>query len=136
MNVNAKTARITRFALTALVSTGVGLAGLGLAPATAHADPNTDWGPAKHWCPGEPLPATGNHVTDPLHDWNAYMGGGADASMDAVYDYATVNGKMLGHGDPIRVKQGERVLFHVLNASATEIRSLALPGHFFHVVAA
>ncbi len=27
------------------------------------------------------------------------------------------------------VKQGERVLFHVLNASATEIRSLALPGH-------
>jgi len=42
---------------------------------------------------------------------------------------------MLGHGEPIRVKQGERVLFHVLNASATEIRSLALPGHFFRVVA-
>jgi hypothetical protein len=34
---------------------------------------------------------------------------------------------MLGHGEPIRVKQGERVSFHVLNASATEIRSLALP---------
>jgi FtsP/CotA-like multicopper oxidase with cupredoxin domain len=33
------------------------------------------------------------------------------------------------------VKQGERVLFHVLNGSATEIRSLALPGHSFHVVA-
>ena len=33
------------------------------------------------------------------------------------------------------VKQGERVLFHVLNASATEIRSLALPGHVFRVVA-
>jgi FtsP/CotA-like multicopper oxidase with cupredoxin domain len=29
----------------------------------------------------------------------------------------------------------ERVLFHVLNASATEIRSLALPGHIFTVVA-
>jgi FtsP/CotA-like multicopper oxidase with cupredoxin domain len=29
---------------------------------------------------------------------------------------------------------GERVLFHVLNASATEIRSLALPGHVFRVV--
>ena len=39
------------------------------------------------------------------------------------------------HGEPIRVKQGERVLFHVLNASATEIRSLALPGHTFKVVA-
>jgi FtsP/CotA-like multicopper oxidase with cupredoxin domain len=33
------------------------------------------------------------------------------------------------------VKQGERVLFHVLNGSATEIRSLALPGHTFRVVA-
>ncbi len=35
----------------------------------------------------------------------------------------------------MRVKQGERVLFHVLNGSATEIRSLALPGHTFTVVA-
>ena len=33
------------------------------------------------------------------------------------------------------VKQGERVLFHVLNGSATEIRSLALPGHSFRVIA-
>src|ERR1019366_2255825 len=41
---------------------------------------------------------------------------------------------MLHHGGPIRVKQGERVLFHVLNGSATEIRSLALPGHSFKVV--
>ena len=32
-------------------------------------------------------------------------------------------------------KQGERVLFHVLNASAGEIRSLALPGHVFQIVA-
>ena len=51
------------------------------------------------------------------------------------YGSFTVNGRMLHHGDPIRVKQGERVLFHVLNGSATEIRSLALPGHSFHVVA-
>ena len=42
---------------------------------------------------------------------------------------------MLGHGEPIRVKAGERVLFHILNGSATEIRSLALPGHTFKVVA-
>ena len=42
---------------------------------------------------------------------------------------------MLGHGEPVRVKQGARVLFHVLNGSATEIRSLALPGHSFKVVA-
>jgi FtsP/CotA-like multicopper oxidase with cupredoxin domain len=51
------------------------------------------------------------------------------------YDLFSINGKMLGQGEPIRVKQGERVLFHVLNASAGEIRSLALPGHFFRVVA-
>ena len=51
------------------------------------------------------------------------------------YELFSINGRMLGHGEPIRVKPGERVLFHVLNASATEIRSLALPGHIFRVVA-
>jgi len=51
------------------------------------------------------------------------------------YDLFCINGKMLGHGEPIRVKQGDRVLFHILNASAGEIRSLALPGHVFKVVA-
>jgi FtsP/CotA-like multicopper oxidase with cupredoxin domain len=51
------------------------------------------------------------------------------------YDLFGINGKMLGHGEPIRVKHGERVLFHVLNASAGEIRSLALPGHVFKIVA-
>jgi FtsP/CotA-like multicopper oxidase with cupredoxin domain len=51
------------------------------------------------------------------------------------YDAFTINGRMLGHGEPIKVRHGERVLFHVLNGSATEIRSLALPGHTFHVVA-
>jgi FtsP/CotA-like multicopper oxidase with cupredoxin domain len=42
---------------------------------------------------------------------------------------------MLGQGEPVRVKSGERVLFHVLNGSATEIRSLALQGHIFKGVA-
>ena len=51
------------------------------------------------------------------------------------YELFGINGRMLGHGEPVPVKQGERVLFHVLNASATEIRSLALPGHVFRVVA-
>jgi FtsP/CotA-like multicopper oxidase with cupredoxin domain len=55
--------------------------------------------------------------------------------FEVGYDLFAVNGRMLGHGEPIRVKQGERVLFHVLNASATEIRSLALPGHTFRVIA-
>ncbi|MDE3136970.1 MAG: multicopper oxidase domain-containing protein [Acidobacteriota bacterium] len=54
---------------------------------------------------------------------------------EAGYTYFTINGKMLGYGEPVRVGEGERVLFHILNASATEIRSLALPGHSFEVVA-
>ena len=60
---------------------------------------------------------------------------GTPKGYEVDYELFSINGRMLGHGDPIRVKQGERVLFHVLNASATEIRSLALPGHTFRVVA-
>src|ERR1019366_7926564 len=55
--------------------------------------------------------------------------------FEVGYELFGINGRMFGHGEPIRVKQGERVLFHVLNASATEIRSLALPGHVFKIVA-
>ena len=51
------------------------------------------------------------------------------------YDLFSINGKMLGQGEPIRVKEGERVLFHIVNASAGEIRSLAVPGHRFKIVA-
>jgi FtsP/CotA-like multicopper oxidase with cupredoxin domain len=55
--------------------------------------------------------------------------------FEVGYELFGINGRMLGHGEPIRVRQGERVLFHVLNASATEIRSLALPGHRFRIMA-
>jgi FtsP/CotA-like multicopper oxidase with cupredoxin domain len=51
------------------------------------------------------------------------------------YGAFTINGRMLGTGDPIQVKAGDRILLHVLNGSATEERSLALPGHVFTVVA-
>jgi FtsP/CotA-like multicopper oxidase with cupredoxin domain len=47
----------------------------------------------------------------------------------------SINDKSLGAGEPIRVKQGQRVLFHFLNASAIENRRLALPGHKFNVIA-
>ncbi|MGH9865009.1 MAG: multicopper oxidase family protein [Candidatus Acidiferrales bacterium] len=70
------------------------------------------------------------------------IGAAADAQakiktkgFEVGYELFAINGRMLGHGEPIRVKQGERVLFHVLNASAGEIRSLALPGHVFRIVA-
>lgn len=51
------------------------------------------------------------------------------------YQRFTINGKCLGYGEPVRVKEGQRVLFHILNASATENIKLALPGHRFMVVA-
>jgi FtsP/CotA-like multicopper oxidase with cupredoxin domain len=60
---------------------------------------------------------------------------GTAKGFEVGYELFSINGRMSRHGDPIRVKMGERVLFHVLNASATEIRSLALPGHAFRVVA-
>jgi FtsP/CotA-like multicopper oxidase with cupredoxin domain len=54
---------------------------------------------------------------------------------EVAYKSASINGKALGHGEPIRVKEGQRMLFHVLNASATENIRLSLPGHTFRVVA-
>lgn len=65
----------------------------------------------------------------------ASLAKGMPHGYEVGYRLFTINGKMLGHGEPIRVRQGERVLFHVVNGSATEIRSLALPGHTFTVVA-
>ena len=53
---------------------------------------------------------------------------------DVGYKYATFNGHMLGAGEPIRVKKGQRVLFRLLNASPTENTMLALPGHTFKII--
>ena len=47
-----------------------------------------------------------------LHDWNAYMAASGDSSMEAAYEYATIDGRMLGFGDPLRVREGQRVLLH------------------------
>ena len=66
---------------------------------------------------------------------NASLAKGIAHGYEVGYGSFTINGRMLGQGEPIRVKQSDRVLFHVLNGSATEIRSLALPGHSFQVIA-
>jgi FtsP/CotA-like multicopper oxidase with cupredoxin domain len=54
---------------------------------------------------------------------------------EIAYRYASFNDKLLGAGEPVRVRAGERVLFHFLNASPTEDVLLHLPGHRFTVVA-
>ncbi len=70
-----------------------------------------------------------------LHDWNAYMAASGDASMEAGYEYGTIDGHMLGFGEPLRVREGQRVLMHVLNASASVVHWVALAGHEMTVVA-
>src|SRR5487761_460042 len=65
----------------------------------------------------------------------ASLARGMKKGFEVGYRIFTINGRQLGFGAPVRVARGERVLFHVLNGSATEIRSLALPGHRFKVVA-
>jgi FtsP/CotA-like multicopper oxidase with cupredoxin domain len=55
--------------------------------------------------------------------------------LEVMYHSATLGERMLGHDEPLRVREGERVLFRLLNASATMDVSLALPGHRFTVLA-
>src|SRR5271156_1538213 len=58
-----------------------------------------------------------------------------DNGLEVMYGSATLGERMLGHDEPIRVRSGERVLFRLLNASATMEVSLTLPGHRFTVIA-
>ncbi len=47
----------------------------------------------------------------------------------------SINDKMLGAGEPLRVRSGQRILLHLLNASASQIHRVALPAHKFQVIA-
>jgi FtsP/CotA-like multicopper oxidase with cupredoxin domain len=57
-----------------------------------------------------------------------------DNGLEVLYASASFNDKMLSHGEPIRVRQGERVLFRLLNASPTQNITVALAGHRLNVV--
>ena len=57
------------------------------------------------------------------------------ANREVGYRIASINGKALGHGEPLRVKEGQRLLIHFVNASATENIRLALSGHRFWITA-
>jgi FtsP/CotA-like multicopper oxidase with cupredoxin domain len=47
----------------------------------------------------------------------------------------SINDKALGSGEPIRVREGQRLLIHFLNASAIENRRIAFSGHRMKVIA-
>jgi FtsP/CotA-like multicopper oxidase with cupredoxin domain len=70
-----------------------------------------------------------------LHDWDAALLGNPDGSMDPAYNFSTINGRVLGFGEPLRVKAGQQVLFQILNSSPTEVHWIALAGHQFKVIA-
>jgi FtsP/CotA-like multicopper oxidase with cupredoxin domain len=72
---------------------------------------------ARHWEPKI------SHRGEPNNDWTI------------TYGISSLGERALGHGEPVRVKEGQRVLFHLLNASATRQVSLALAGHKMQVIA-
>ena len=68
-----------------------------------------------------------------IHEWDPHFT--STGPMDVEFRTYSINGKMLGAGEPIRVRQGQRVLFRILNASATLTHRLALPAHRLNVIA-
>jgi FtsP/CotA-like multicopper oxidase with cupredoxin domain len=92
-----------------------------------------------------------------LRDWEPFFTGTMDDEDDDTHDGPllekpavmntdpdglevgsmtySINDKSLGSGDPIRVRQGQRLLIHFLNASAIENRRIALAGHKMKVIA-
>ena len=93
----------------------------------------------------EPINAPGRYDQEVLlaaHHWEGSWvsmqdirrGPPPDNGLEVMYASASFNDKMLGHGEPVRVREGERVLFRLLNASPTENITLALPGHRFTVI--
>jgi FtsP/CotA-like multicopper oxidase with cupredoxin domain len=71
-----------------------------------------------------------------LRGWDPYMSSmGEDAGMDVAYKFYSVNDRALGHGEPLRVKEGQRVMLRILNASPTKHHRVALAGHSFMVTA-
>jgi FtsP/CotA-like multicopper oxidase with cupredoxin domain len=68
-----------------------------------------------------------------LHEWEPSWDDNGPRSVE--YKLYSVNGKMLGAGEPVRVRSGQQVLFRIVNASATLTHRLMLAGHQFRVVA-
>lgn len=70
-----------------------------------------------------------------LHGWDPYLSSmGGEGSLEPVYESFSVNDRALGHGEAIRVREGQRVLFRILNANATLTHRIALAGHELTVI--
>ena len=88
----------------------------------------------------EPKNEPGNYDQEiflAAHQWGPSLAhlGPPNNGWEIAYKNSSINDRALGHGEPIRVKQGQRVLFRFLNSSTTDDISFALPGHKFKVIA-
>jgi FtsP/CotA-like multicopper oxidase with cupredoxin domain len=87
----------------------------------------------------EPKNEPGNYDQEiflAAHHWGPSLAhkGPPNNGWEIAYKNGSINDKALGHGEPIRVKRGQRVLLRILNASPTDDISFALPGHKFKVI--
>src|ERR1700744_147391 len=69
-----------------------------------------------------------------LHDRGGQLLTSGDGSMNPSYEVSTINGRVMGYGEPLRVRGGQHPLLHVLNASPTEVHWIALAGHSMQVI--
>jgi FtsP/CotA-like multicopper oxidase with cupredoxin domain len=71
-----------------------------------------------------------------LHGWKPYLSNTAgEGTLEPAYELFSINSHALGHGEPVRVRKGQKVLFRILNANATLQHQIALSGHQFEVIA-
>ncbi|HZD44636.1 MAG TPA: multicopper oxidase domain-containing protein, partial [Acidobacteriaceae bacterium] len=70
-----------------------------------------------------------------LHDLGGQLLASDDGSMNPSYDVSIINGRVMGYGEPLRVRAGQRLLLRILNTSPTEVHWLAFAGHQMQVIA-
>ena len=71
-----------------------------------------------------------------LHGWDPFLStmGDDEGFLEVGYKSYSINSHALGNGDPIRVQKGQKVIFRIVNASATLLHRVALSGHSFTVL--
>ena len=72
-----------------------------------------------------------------LHGWDPYLStmGADEGDLEVDYKSYSINSHALGYGEPLHVQKGQKVIFRIVNASATLLHRLALSGHTFTVLA-
>jgi FtsP/CotA-like multicopper oxidase with cupredoxin domain len=87
----------------------------------------------------EPKNEPGNYDAEvflTLHGWDPYLStmGDDEGFLEVGYKSYSINSHALGSGEPIRVQKGQKVIFRIVNASATLPHRVALSGHSFTVL--